>query len=524
MSTRSEILGASTEGTQLVGAAVRAPHVSAPSPNPRKLSVRLRLSALLGLSLGACGDPPLDSAGALARRASFDVTCDPDAGLDTVSRVSRFRLTPSGSSLASTRGAAIYRGALTDYYLARIRAGEQPGTLAERRVPCRTWSDGAALIVAPTLPLEAGETYTLVVRSGARALLTVRGDDARPLLARVWPPAGALGAGPVAVYCGEAVSLGASVRTELLPDGIAAVVEPGAAPSVALGRCVRVRAVEPVPVGGWLMPPAVVEGHLMDPAPLDVVHEGQPGRRTCTGVLVPVGPGCADVDDDRFTLHSPNVATFWAIGGAGVDWFEALAPSARAVIRGLVPGESALLRISAITEGGHVWEDSVTLEADAPMPHVIINEVLSDPIGPEPAQEWVELYNDGSEEADMDGWSFEDAGGSAALDGISLAPGAFLLLVRDNFDAKSPADVPPEGRVLVVRLAALGKNGLGNDGEPLTLRDEAGRVVSRFPASPKPKTGISIARREPWRVDEDPEAFAYHAAPGASPGSPNQVE
>jgi len=56
------------------------------------------------------------------------------------------------------------------------------------------------------------------------------------------------------------------------------------------------------------------------------------------------------------------------------------------------------------------------------------------------------------------------------------------------------------------------------------LRDAAGRVVSRFAALPKPKAGISVARRSPWAVDEDPRSFAYHAAPGASPGGPNEVE
>ena len=36
------------------------------------------------------------------------------------------------------------------------------------------------------------------------------------------------------------------------------------------------------------------------------------------------------------------------------------------------------------------------------MPHVVINEVLANPVGGEPAQEWVELYNDGRAPAVLD--------------------------------------------------------------------------------------------------------------------------
>jgi hypothetical protein len=158
------------------------------------------------------------------------------------------------------------------------------------------------------------------------------------------------------------------------------------------------------------------------------------------------------------------------------------------------------------------------------MPHVVINEVLADPRGPEPAQEWVELYNDGLEQAVIGGWTFEDSGGSVALDAIPIPVGTYLLLVREDFDPVSDADVPPPEGAPLFRVAGLGKNGLSNTGEQLTLRDASGRLVSRFPALPKPKAGVSVARREPWLADDDPRGFAYHAGVGASPGGPNQVE
>jgi hypothetical protein len=474
--------------------------------------------------VSACGNPQLEPPDSFTRRTSFDVTCEPEASLDEAARVSRFRLVPSGSSWSVTAGAEIYRGELTDYYVARIRADQPPSTLTERLVPSRSWREAGSLIVAPTVPLEAGGEYTLVVRSGETVHLTVRADDRRPLLTRVWPPADATGVGPVAVYCGDEATLGASVEALLAPDGVSALFEQGAAPAVAVGRCLRLGATEAVSAGSWLMPPPVVGDSLIDPAPLEVGWQSQPGRLPCGGERVRVGPGCAEIADDRLTLQSLDVPIFWAIGGSGVDYAEALEASGRGVVRGLVPDESTELGVRAISVGGHIWDDRFTAETHAPMPHVVINEVLADPRGPEPAQEWVELYNDGLEGAVIGGWSFEDTGGSVALDAVVIPAGGYVLLVREDFDPTSSADVPPENGVRLVRLADLGKNGLSNTGEPLTLRDASGRVVSRFPALPKPKAGVSVARREPWAADDDPRGFAYHAGIGASPGGPNQVE
>ncbi|MBN1606934.1 MAG: lamin tail domain-containing protein [Polyangiaceae bacterium] len=481
-------------------------------------------AALLGRLVSACGDPQLEPPDSFTQRRSFDVTCEPEASLDAATRVSRFRLIPSGSSLSVTAGAEIYRGELTDYYVARIRAGEPPSTLAERQVPSRSWREEASLVVAPTVALEAGGQYTLIVRSGQSVRFTVRTDDERPLLARVWPPTEAQAVGPVAVYCGDQVVLVASVRTQLAPDGVSALVERGAAPGVAVGRCLQLSVTEAVSAGSWFMPPPVVDGYLIDPAPLDIGRESQPSRLQCGSGLVRAGPGCAEIADDRFTLQSLDAPLFWAIGGSGVDYAQALEASGRAVVRGLVPNESMELRVRAISVGGYIYDDVFTAETHAPMPHVVINEVLADPAGPEPAQEWVELYNDGLEQAVIEGWTFEDTGGSVALDAKSIPAGAYLLLVGEDFDSASTADVPPREGTTLLGVAGLGKNGLSNTGEPLTLRDAAGRVVSRFPALPKPKTGVSVARRQPWLEDDDPRSFAYHGGVGSSPGGPNQVE
>jgi hypothetical protein len=487
------------------------------------LTVLFGLAALLSQCVSACGEPELEPPESYMRR-TFDVACEPEASLDSATRVSRFWLTPSGSADAAPEGAEIYRGELTDYYLARIRAGERPSTLEQRLVPSRSWREASSLVVAPTVPLEEGAEYTLVVPSGENARLIVSTDDRRPLFARVWPPPGASGVGPVAVYCGEEAVLAASVAIDLAPDGVSALFERGAAPAIAVGRCLRLSATEAVSAGSWLMPPPVVGGQLIDPEPLEIGSEKQPESLYCGSGFVRIGPGCAEVADDRFTLESLDVPVYWAIGGSGVDFTQAFEASGRMVVRGLVPNAVTELQVRAISVGGHIWDDGFTARTHAPTAHVVINEVLADPRGPEPAQEWVELYNDGLEPAVIGGWTLEDIGGSVVLGAISIPAGAFLLVVREDFDPGSDVDVPPWEGAPLLRVASLGKNGLSNTGEQLTLRDVSGSAVSRFPALPKPKAGISVARREPWLADDDPAGFAYHAGVGASPGGPNQVE
>ena len=136
-----------------------------------------------------------------------------------------------------------------------------------------------------------------------------------------------------------------------------------------------------------------------------------------------------------------------------------------------------------------------------PMAHVIINEVLANPVGEEPQQEWVELYNDGLAPAHLLGWQLEDVGGEASLPDVTLPPGAFALVVNESFDPESEWDPMPPPNVPLLRVAELGNNGLANGGEPMRLRNAMGVIVSRFPDEPKPKPGQSVARIHPKALD-----------------------
>jgi len=106
---------------------------------------------------------------------------------------------------------------------------------------------------------------------------------------------------------------------------------------------------------------------------------------------------------------------------------------------------------------------------------VVISEVLADPIADESLNEWIELYNNGTEAVDLQGWLLGDDTGNDTLEGGqyngegTVIPAFGFAMVTDdatrvynNFNA-SPAVVK-----LYVDDSALG-NGLKNSGETIYL-------------------------------------------------------
>jgi hypothetical protein len=114
----------------------------------------------------------------------------------------------------------------------------------------------------------------------------------------------------------------------------------------------------------------------------------------------------------------------------------------------------------------------------------------------------------------------EDAGGRSSFPDIALAPASFALVVTDAFIADDGVHPPPAAATLLVRVPALGRAGLSNEGEKLTLRDPLGNAVSTFPAI-KTKNGVSIVRIAPDAPDTDPASFVPSPNGSATPGSPN---
>ncbi len=139
---------------------------------------------------------------------------------------------------------------------------------------------------------------------------------------------------------------------------------------------------------------------------------------------------------------------------------------------------------------------------------------MSNPAGPEPKQEWIELVNAGSLDGDLAGMTLRDSGIGVQLPKTVVQPGEYVLVVRDDFDASLPGDVPAPDYVKLVHVPQLGQSGLSNSGESLTLLDSRGIAISRFPAVPAKTDGVSIARREWWSLDDELAAFSPHGGQG----------
>ncbi len=155
---------------------------------------------------------------------------------------------------------------------------------------------------------------------------------------------------------------------------------------------------------------------------------------------------------------------------------------------------------------------------------VSITEVLADPIGPEPAQEFVEIVNFGLKEIDISGWMVDDNGdanGSLIPDGTILSPGQVGVLVSSSFDNGDTQDPSPhpEARTIVLE-SSVGSNGLKNsEAETVELYDEEGTLVSQYRGQAgNPKEGHSVIRLRAELPDGDLLAFDLEPNATTTPG------
>lgn len=152
------------------------------------------------------------------------------------------------------------------------------------------------------------------------------------------------------------------------------------------------------------------------------------------------------------------------------------------------------------------------MQAERP-PEIRITEILANPVGPEPAQEWVELANLGDIEVDLTRWRLADSSGSDELPMAVLEPGEIALVVGQTYDALEGTDPPPHPQAKLIRLeSAIGAGGLRNSGEPVRLLDSKGQVVSSYSGHLDTSQGQSAVRigqcdiAESWVASKPGEA------------------
>ena len=159
-------------------------------------------------------------------------------------------------------------------------------------------------------------------------------------------------------------------------------------------------------------------------------------------------------------------------------------------------------------------------------PTVAITEVLADPNGPEPAQEFVEITNFGPLEIDLSGWMIDDNGDANGGDNLVaertvLGPRQVAIVVSASYDPTEGQDPAPDPSALLIMLpATVGSNGLKNsEAETVELYDASGMLVSQYRGQAgNPREGCSAARRTAELPDDDKLAFGIEPSGSSTPG------
>ena len=156
-----------------------------------------------------------------------------------------------------------------------------------------------------------------------------------------------------------------------------------------------------------------------------------------------------------------------------------------------------------------------------PTGNVFINEIMFNP-GPN-RSEWIELYNGGSNEIDLAGWSLRldhvERVRIISTGGVSIEGGGYLVIAHDlvQFRETHPAF---DGRVVE---AQGGWERLRNSGARVLLMDSGGSVIhdATYDEDSNPEPGRSVELVNP---EFDPPAWGPSAAaPGGTPGQRNSL-
>jgi hypothetical protein len=183
--------------------------------------------------------------------------------------------------------------------------------------------------------------------------------------------------------------------------------------------------------------------------------------------------------------------------------------------------------VTAVDLAGHALTiASPALDVGAP-PGWAISEVLANPAGDEPAQEWVEVMRVAGDGASLAGLRISDGDGADPLPDVWVPAGGRALVVAASYDSSAPGDVaPPLGTRIAYLEGPIGRAGLANAGEPVTLLDVDGVVLSTMGAedvSSSSWNGRSLERRVVGGCPISANSAA-NIDGSSTPGAVNSVE
>lgn len=199
--------------------------------------------------------------------------------------------------------------------------------------------------------------------------------------------------------------------------------------------------------------------------------------------------------------------------------------------------EVAKVQLRAEDLAGNTSELERTVDpgVEVEAPPLGMSEILANPRGPEPGQEFVELV-DLREEGAAQGWSglfLTDRSAAAvtgeegdALPAFVTRPGERVLVVAAGYDPQEGSDVAPTPGTALVRVdGSLAAGGLKNAGEPVSLYFRTGDAVV-IVASYDDYLATGDAAHAGRSVVADPRSCdlprAWRSQPlgSASPGAP----
>ncbi len=243
----------------------------------------------------------------------------------------------------------------------------------------------------------------------------------------------------------------------------------------------------------------------------------------CTPDEEAVGPFCVFVDDSHATLRVTANGPARLFARVGDEELRRVASRGEAsfAFDGLPADTEVAAGVSLRDLEDHLEARIVRIRTAPTLPAIDITEVRSDPLGAEPAQEYVELLNSGAMPIDLAGYALadrEDREGDVITRAVVVPAGGRVLLVSDAFDPLDPLDGPVPGGVPLVRLGtSLGSGGLSNAGEPLFLRDPEGQRVSAAPAVATGAGRCLARKRGTSRSGEAIDFLVGECTPGRPP-------
>ncbi len=431
----------------------------------------------------------------------------------------------------------------------------------------------ARVTISPVRALQPRTRYSLLVfvrdRSGAplvdangevivwhRDLVTAEEGSAGPEARLVSPVSGTIGVPPNIGYIDTefvrpvVITPDASLELQIVDGPTLALVAPRPCPGWVPGLCLR----WPLP---GLLPPAtayeLAAGELRD----GLGRPAVPAHRLAWFVT-------ADAPD---TTPPPLTAvTAWLRGPCVYVAWTAEEPlqvqllwQDASDVAIVAPGQVHLgVRVDATTRGATTTEVTVIAEdlagnrsvrsivatrADAAWseaPDLGLSEVLANPAGAEPRQEFIELvdlrssgpalihtdlYLTDLSATDLAAAIADGTTPGDALPPLTTTPGELVLIVAAGYDPFDPADPDPLPATQLVRVdASLAAGGLKNAGEPITLYRPvaAGEVAvvasySNFVATGAPAHNGRSVIADPTACDV-PRAWRLHPTGTSSPG------